>query len=50
MLLLIHAKECANTTPACLTGVRIADRKEDNSWPDREGGADVGGNEHPIGI
>ncbi|KAF8149027.1 rab-GTPase-TBC domain-containing protein [Crassisporium funariophilum] len=34
VLLLIRAKECGNTAPACLTGVKIADREEDNSWPD----------------
>ena len=34
VLLLIRAKECRNTAPACLTGVKIADREEDNSWPD----------------
>ncbi|KAG5650789.1 hypothetical protein H0H81_011040, partial [Sphagnurus paluster] len=33
-LLLLRAKECGNTAPACLTGVKIADREEDNSWPD----------------
>lgn len=33
VLLLIRAKECGNTAPACLTGVKIADREEDNSWP-----------------
>ena len=37
VLLLIRAKECGNTAPACLTGVKIADREEDNSWPDDEG-------------
>ncbi|KAJ6615893.1 hypothetical protein B0H10DRAFT_2039447, partial [Mycena sp. CBHHK59/15] len=26
--------DCGNTAPACLTGVKIADREEDNSWPD----------------
>ncbi|KAF9223253.1 TBC-domain-containing protein [Gyrodon lividus] len=36
VLLLIRAKECGNTAPACLTGVRIADRKESNSWSDEE--------------
>ncbi|KAF8124801.1 rab-GTPase-TBC domain-containing protein [Boletus edulis] len=39
VLLLTRAKECGNTAPACLTGVRIADRKESNSWSDEE--ADV---------
>ncbi|KAF8896638.1 rab-GTPase-TBC domain-containing protein [Infundibulicybe gibba] len=34
VLLLMRAKECGNTAPACLTGVKIADREEDNSWPD----------------
>ncbi|KAF8963126.1 rab-GTPase-TBC domain-containing protein [Flammula alnicola] len=34
VLLLIRAKECGNSAPACLTGVKIADREEDNSWPD----------------
>lgn len=34
LLLLIRAKECGNIAPACLTGVKIADREEDNSWPD----------------
>jgi hypothetical protein len=35
-LLLIRAKECRNTAPACLTGVKIADRQENNSWPEEE--------------
>lgn len=35
-LLLLRAKECSNTAPACLTGVKIADRKESNSWSDRD--------------
>jgi len=45
VLLLIRAKECGNTAPACLTGVRIADRAEDNSWPDEDddGGEGSGG-------
>ncbi|KAF8193339.1 GTPase activating rab protein [Pholiota molesta] len=34
VLLLIRAKECNNSAPACLTGVKIADREENNSWPD----------------
>ncbi|KAF8344718.1 GTPase activating rab protein [Amanita rubescens] len=38
VLLLLRACECKNTAPACLTGVKIADRQEDNSWP-----ADAGG-------
>ncbi|KDQ59101.1 hypothetical protein JAAARDRAFT_33831 [Jaapia argillacea MUCL 33604] len=33
VLLLIRAKDCNNTAPACLTGVKIADREEDNDWP-----------------
>ncbi|TRM64764.1 rab-GTPase-TBC domain-containing protein [Schizophyllum amplum] len=36
VLLLIRAKECGNTAPACLTGVKIADREENNSWPEDE--------------
>lgn len=36
VLLLIRAKECGNSAPACLTGVKIADREENNSWPDDE--------------
>lgn len=39
VLLLVRAKECGSTAPACLTGVKIADRKESNSWSDEE--ADV---------
>ncbi|KAI1792153.1 TBC-domain-containing protein [Ganoderma leucocontextum] len=35
-LLLIRAKECKNTAPACLTGIKVADRREDNSWPEEE--------------
>ncbi|KAG9316133.1 hypothetical protein JVU11DRAFT_3810 [Chiua virens] len=38
-LLLMRAKECGNTAPACLTGVKIADRRESNSWSDEEAGA-----------
>lgn len=34
VLLLIRAKGCGNAAPACLTGVKIADREEDNSWPE----------------
>ncbi|KAI0833838.1 TBC-domain-containing protein [Trametes gibbosa] len=43
MLLLLRAKECKNTAPACLTGIKVADRREDNSWPedDDDGAADV---------
>ena len=36
VLLLIRAKECGNTAPACLTGVKIADRQENNSWPEED--------------
>ncbi|EMD33384.1 hypothetical protein CERSUDRAFT_108175 [Gelatoporia subvermispora B] len=35
-LLLARAARCGNTAPACLTGIKIADRKEDNSWPEDE--------------
>ena len=41
-LLLRRAKQCSNTAPACLTGIKIADRKEDNVWPDDDEG-DNGG-------
>ena len=37
LLLLLRAKECENSAPACLAGVKIADRTEDNHWPE-EGG------------
>ncbi|TFK73323.1 TBC-domain-containing protein [Pluteus cervinus] len=40
VLLLVRARECGNTAPACLTGVKIADREEDNSWPDDGVGED----------
>ncbi|TFY56825.1 hypothetical protein EVJ58_g7403 [Rhodofomes roseus] len=40
VLLLIRAKECGNTAPACLTGIKIADRKEDNTWPSDDGVVD----------
>ncbi|KAF9557102.1 TBC-domain-containing protein [Agrocybe pediades] len=51
VLLLIRAKECGNTAPACLTGVKIADRQEDNSWPDDEDGGEEGGmNKHKMEI
>ncbi|KAK1235963.1 hypothetical protein PQX77_000789 [Marasmius sp. AFHP31] len=33
LLLLMRAKDCQCTAPACLTGVKIADRVEDNMWP-----------------
>lgn len=35
-LLLTRAKECGSTAPACLTGVKIADRQESNSWPEED--------------
>ena len=35
-LLLIRARECKNTAPACLTGIKVADRTEDNTWPEDE--------------
>ncbi|KAI5892609.1 TBC-domain-containing protein [Schizophyllum commune H4-8] len=38
VLLLIRAKECGSTAPACLTGVKIADREENNAWPEDEDG------------
>ncbi|KDR78593.1 hypothetical protein GALMADRAFT_244042 [Galerina marginata CBS 339.88] len=51
VLLLIRAKECGNTAPACLTGVKIADREEDNSWPDDDDDDDeVGGLKNTIEI
>ena len=34
VLLLMRARECGNSAPACLTGVKIADREEDDSWPE----------------
>jgi hypothetical protein len=42
VLLLIRANECGNTAPACLTGVKIADREEDDSWPDEDDDDDEG--------
>ena len=36
VLLLIRAEECRNTAPACLTGVKIADRQENNNWPEED--------------
>lgn len=42
VLLLIRARECGNSAPACLTGVKIADREEDNSWPEDEDSASIG--------
>ncbi|EPQ53941.1 TBC-domain-containing protein [Gloeophyllum trabeum ATCC 11539] len=35
-LLLLRAKECGNTAPACLTGIKIADRFEDGNWSDED--------------
>ncbi|KIP11017.1 hypothetical protein PHLGIDRAFT_33581 [Phlebiopsis gigantea 11061_1 CR5-6] len=35
-LLLLRAKACENTAPACLTGIKVADRREDNVWPEDE--------------
>ncbi|EIN04001.1 TBC-domain-containing protein [Punctularia strigosozonata HHB-11173 SS5] len=32
LLLLLRARECGNSAPACLTGVKIADRREDEDW------------------
>jgi hypothetical protein len=40
VLLLLRATECGNTAPACLTGVKIADREEDNTWPEGDGDID----------
>ncbi|KAJ3797579.1 GTPase activating rab protein [Lentinula aff. detonsa] len=36
VLLLLRARQCQCTAPACLTGVKIADREEDNTWPDSD--------------
>lgn len=36
LLLLLRAKTCENTAPACLTGIKVADRREDNVWPEDE--------------
>ncbi|THH10048.1 hypothetical protein EW145_g1603 [Phellinidium pouzarii] len=33
-LLLHRAEECRNSAPACLTGVKIADRREEDEWSD----------------
>ncbi|KAF5359891.1 hypothetical protein D9756_002944 [Leucocoprinus leucothites] len=43
VLLLIRARECGNSAPACLTGVKIADREEDNSWPEDDEASMSGG-------
>ncbi|KAJ2918478.1 hypothetical protein MD484_g1974, partial [Candolleomyces efflorescens] len=40
VLLLLRAKDCGNTAPACLTGVKIADREENNTWPDEDDSSD----------
>ena len=37
LLLLLRAKDCENSAPACLTGVKIADRTESNHWPEEDG-------------
>ncbi|KAJ7732191.1 GTPase activating rab protein [Mycena metata] len=52
VLLLLRARECGNSAPACLTGVKIADREEveGEGWPsdddadDDEPAAGEGGN------
>ncbi|KAL5525835.1 hypothetical protein ACEPAG_7172 [Sanghuangporus baumii] len=33
-LLLQRAEECQNAAPACLTGIKIADRREEEEWSD----------------
>ncbi|EJD06547.1 TBC-domain-containing protein [Fomitiporia mediterranea MF3/22] len=33
-LLLRRAEECQNSAPACLTGIKIADRREEEEWSD----------------
>ena len=37
LLLLLRAKDCENSAPACLTGIKIADRTENNHWPEEDG-------------
>jgi small G protein signaling modulator 3 len=37
LLLLLRAQHCENTAPACLTGIKVADRREDDNWPDADG-------------
>ena len=37
LLLLLRARDCENSAPACLTGVKIADRTENNHWPEEDG-------------
>lgn len=44
VLLLIRAQECGSSAPACLTGVKIADREEDNCWPEDDESGPNGGN------
>lgn len=36
LLLLLRAKDCENSAPACLSGVKIADRTENNHWPEED--------------
>ncbi|KAI0684206.1 hypothetical protein BC835DRAFT_1422453 [Cytidiella melzeri] len=38
-LLLLRAERCENTAPACLTGIKVADRREDDNWSDDAVGA-----------
>ncbi|KIL56294.1 hypothetical protein M378DRAFT_17205 [Amanita muscaria Koide BX008] len=33
LLLLLRARDCKSTAPACPTGMKVADRQEDNNWP-----------------
>lgn len=33
-LLLLRAEQCRNPAPACLTGIKIADRHEEDEWSD----------------
>ncbi|KAF5341603.1 hypothetical protein D9758_014082 [Tetrapyrgos nigripes] len=51
LLLLLRAKECGCSAPACLTGVKIADREEDNTWPDSddEQGSNMGSDDEVEG-
>lgn len=35
-LLLLRAKSVENAAPACLTGIKVADRREDNVWPEED--------------
>lgn len=41
LLLLLRAKHCENTAPACLTGIKVADRREDNAWSDDDSDAPI---------